>query len=128
MHSMGLLKLQFEVCRHIGCISVGCLMALSKPLCPYVGDGRINYTGQQWALLYESSDEERYLASFSYLGFTVIGGSCYVLCTRMSSRKRNSTKQKVVKDFLCQIRRPLCRWLVYVGDRADCELDKSSRM
>jgi len=102
-----------------------CEMALSKPRCPYMGDGRTNYTGWQWSSLYMSADDDRYLLGFSYVGFTVIGSGCYVLCTRMSSRTKNSTKQQFVKEFLCQIRRPLCRWLVYVGEKEECEKDKS---
>ena len=86
---------------------------------PYKGDGRDNYSGWQWSLLYETADDARYLSSFSFLAFTVIRNGVYVLCTRFSSRTKRTTKVAVINKFLCQIRRPLCRWLIYVGSKKE---------
>jgi hypothetical protein len=84
---------------------------------PYGGDDRENYGGLQWSILYETADDARYLGSFSFPAFTVIDDGVYVLCTRLSTKKNYTTKVAMVNRFLCQIRRPMCRWLIYVGSK-----------
>ena len=78
-----------------------------------------NYGGLQWSILYETADDARYLGSFSFPAFTVIDDGVYVLCTRMSTKKKYTTKVAMVNRFLCQIRRPLGRWLMYVGSKEE---------
>jgi hypothetical protein len=37
----------------------------------------------------------------------------------MSTKKNYTTKVAMVNRFLCQVRRPLCRWLIYVGSKEE---------
>ncbi len=96
-----------------------------KSLGPFIGDKRTNYCGTQFSLLYESADEERYLASFSFVGFTVLDDGVFVLSTRFVNKPKKVTDNEMINRFLCATRRPLCRWMIYVGDKADIDADYS---
>ena len=63
------------------------------------------------------ASESQYMSGFSFPGFTLIGDSVFLLATRLSTLQRRLCPMTEVAHFLCTIRRPLCRFLVYVGER-----------
>ena len=84
----------------------------------FLGDGRTNYHADQWRLHYMSACDFSYLAGCSYPGFTVVGDGVYLLATRMSNMVKQEAMFVEVSEFLLTIRRPLFRFIVYIGDRA----------
>ena len=85
----------------------------------YVGDGRLNYHPEQFKLQYLSSGDIDYLSSLSYPGMTVVDDMVFVLVTRLSSMPRGPSFSTEVSDCLLQIRRPLFRFLVFIGEKRD---------
>jgi hypothetical protein len=85
------------------------------------GNGRFNYHPEQFRTLYLSADDDNYLAGFSYPGFTLVDGSLYLLATRLSTLAKQRCLFPEVAEFLITIRRPLCRFLVYVGELSDVD-------
>jgi len=63
------------------------------------------------------ASESQYMSGFSYPGFTIVGDSVFLLATRLSTLQRRGCPMGEVAHFLCTIRRPLCRFLVYIGER-----------
>jgi hypothetical protein len=94
----------------------------------YRYDGRANYAGQAWECLYLSADDERYLLSCSVFGYTEFDGETYLLAAKFSSRESapEYVMSDEVADFLCYTRRPLARWLIYVGSTAEVNADPSA--
>ena len=84
----------------------------------FLGDGRTNYHADQWRLHYMSACDFSYLAGCSYPGFTVVGDGVYLLATRMSNLVKQEAMFLEVSEFLLTVRRPLFRFIVYIGDRA----------
>ena len=84
----------------------------------FLGDGRTNYHADQWRLHYMSACDFSYLAGCSFPGFTVVGDGVYLLATRMSNMVKQEAMFLEVSEFLLTIRRPLFRFIVYIGDRA----------
>jgi hypothetical protein len=78
---------------------------------------------KQWAALYLSCDEERYMMGCSYLGYTVFDRSVFVVATRLSIRGHKDYSHIMVRSFLCHVRRPLFRFLVLVGSTQEVEAD-----
>ena len=89
----------------------------------FTGDDRENYSGEQWKYLFMASDDQRYLVSFSHPAYTVIGTGVYILSTRFAKKERATTFVQDVANFLVYVRRPLCRFLVYVGELEEVERD-----
>ena len=97
---------------------------IRSDLITFAVDDRLNFSGDQWRSLYLASDDQRYLVPTSFPGYTIIGKGVFMLATRFARGKDRATSfVRDVADFLVYARRPLFRFLVYVGDMDDVERD-----
>jgi hypothetical protein len=97
---------------------------IRSDLITFAVDDRPNFLGDQWLSLYLASDDQRYLVPTSFPAYTVIGKGVFMLATRFARGKERATSfVREVADFLIYVRRPLFRFLVYVGDLEDVERD-----